>query len=101
MKQTAQLDIVVSFVKKDRVVIHPNDGFDIGLIALSNPVKMFMNCNDGQFLESTVDHSIVDLSLLNECKPGTIQMHKTIWEKLGKPPKIVVKYHDGKIMLVK
>ncbi len=101
MKSTTILTINVLFTGKDKVAIHPNDGFDLGLISPSNHVKLFVNCNDGQFIEETVDHSIVDLVLPNECKQGTIEMHKILWEKLGKPTKAIIKYHEGKIMIEK
>jgi len=87
VKQTKALRILCSMRLPERSLnIHPNEGADIGLMMTKHSAK----AEDGDELE---------LNLLNECPQESVEISAKLWERLGKPKKIVLGYDEGRIKI--
>ncbi len=76
--------ICQSGLAENRFNIHPNDGFDLGLMTTHYSVEI----EGGQSAE---------IWLLNECPQDCVQINTKVWERLGKPQRAVLRY-DGKLL---
>ena len=96
MKKTVSLKVSVSTaVDRVHLVMHPNEGFDLGLMRVAHPVKLCRNLPIEDYLKGGEgDVEMVDISLLNECPKQTILVGLTLHKLLGEPNKAVVLY-DG------
>ncbi len=82
IKHTRDLSVYVdNALAIGELVIHPNDGFDLGLI---NPRYPMAICN--QISTPGVNSSAHQGNILlkNSCRSGTIQVSQKQWELLGK-----------------
>ncbi|MDC7124698.1 MAG: hypothetical protein PQJ46_03975 [Spirochaetales bacterium] len=98
MKRTGVLNIIhdVSF-PMNKVVIHPNTGFDLGFMQIKYSTHLFINCGIEDFKNGTADpHQEIELLLLNECKKEGIEIAQKLWDKLGQPDKAVLIYEEDK-----
>jgi hypothetical protein len=87
VKSTKALRILCSAgIPESRLNMHPNEGADIGLMTTHHSAK-------------TADGVVVELHLLNDCPKESVEINSRLWERLGKPSKIVVGYEDGLIKL--
>jgi hypothetical protein len=87
MKQTRALRILCSSrLPEGRLNIHPNDGADMGLMTLSHSAK-------------TADGATIELHLLNDCPMESVEIASKLWERLGKPARVVLGYDDGFIKI--
>jgi hypothetical protein len=83
MKSTKELRILCSTrIPESRLNMHPNEGADIGLMMTHHSAR-------------TVEGITLDLHLLNDCPKESIEINSKLWEKLGKPAKVVLGYEDG------
>jgi hypothetical protein len=97
MKSTNVLTVVTNFKFKDKIAIHPNDGFDIGLFNHSYMKKILLQNKDGS--PSSVSFEC-EILLLNECKDGVIEIGNNFWQKLGKPGSVRLSADDENIGLL-
>ncbi len=92
MKKTSALKVSPSLhIPKGKVILHPNEGFDLGLMRVTHPVNWCSGVDVQAFLkgeDGTPRELVVDL--LNECPRETLQMSQSQWQGLGSPPKAVV-----------
>ncbi|OHD25535.1 MAG: hypothetical protein A2086_11170 [Spirochaetes bacterium GWD1_27_9] len=93
MKTTQHLTVITEFKLKDKVVIHPNDGFDLDLMSTIYKLKV------SSVLASQNDNFEGELFLSNDCKYGTIQLSPSYWQKIGKPNKVKLSITDDKGIL--
>ncbi len=92
MKKTSALKVSPSLhIPKGKVILHPNEGFDLGLMRVNHPVQWCAEVGVQEFLKGQ-DGNRRDLQvdLLNECPRETLQMSQSQWVGLGSPPKAVV-----------
>ena len=100
MKETAPLNIITGFNMKDRLIIHPNDGFDLDLYNVTYNFTVYINIEIEDFIKkNSIPDFSLNLNLANECKPGTIEMDNSFWLKIGKPDKIKLVIDDKKLLL--
>ena len=100
MKKTGTLEVFgQSGQKSNNIVIHPNDGFDLGLMSLKYDAKIYANMTPEEVENGSSDFIAGAIHLENNCKPGTIELNVKYWTKIGKPGKIVLYYDDGKLLL--
>jgi hypothetical protein len=99
MKHTKLLEVLVDYkFKEGQMVIHPNAGFDLGLMSTSYPVEVYTNVNLDHFKsESGI---LGEISLKNECKKGTIEISKHNWKKMGEPEKVMLFYENKKLLMM-
>lgn len=76
--KSAFLSVHADLINKDDIIIHPNDGFDLGILALKKEVNYFI---DGKSYNGVI-------TLDNDCKHGIIIINKRNWNKLGQPAKL-------------
>jgi hypothetical protein len=93
MKITNLLDVKADFKLKDKVIIHPNDGVDLGLFNYSIKIKIVSTLTDDkEFFDG-------ELILENKCKAETVEIGTAYWQKIGKPHKIKLAISDDKTKL--
>ncbi|MFP4362851.1 MAG: hypothetical protein ACLFR1_03165 [Spirochaetia bacterium] len=100
MKHTGRLDIRTDVrFPINKVVIHPNDGYDLGLMNREYDVDLYFNApleaiksNSGKPLNGTIH-------LENECKLGTLEISKKLWEQIENPKKAVLVYTPEKLII--
>ena len=99
MKNTEKLNVRTNFHLQNDVLIHPNEGFEMGLMNTAMAVKIFanvvievFNAGDKEFLEG-------QLILSNDCTPGEIILSHKYWKKIGSPEKVTLFYDDCKILI--
>ncbi|MBI4977989.1 MAG: hypothetical protein HZC28_10915 [Spirochaetes bacterium] len=101
MKKTEKLK--VSFgkdVRANHLVIHPNDGFDLGMMTKEHPVSLCTEIPLEHFLSGAEGHAVpARVELRNECPSRTLQINAKTWEKIGKPDSAVVLYDGSRIFL--
>lgn len=87
MKSTPELRILCQpRLKADEVSIHPNEGFDLGMMTTAYDVQI-----DGS--------GPARIKLLNECPKETLELPPKLYEKYGNPKRGVVKY-DGATLYI-
>ncbi len=80
--------------------MHPNEGFDLGLMRVAHPVQLCRNVKLEDYLKGgNGDVELVHLDLLNECPRETILVGTSLHKLLGEPTKAVVLY-DGERLFV-
>lgn len=100
MKKTGALNVLGDFSMKDEMlVIHPNDGFDLGMMTTSYPVYIFYGCSLSEFEEGKGSNTGGKILLENKCRLGTLEMGKRAWEKMGKPKKVELFYSEPNIFI--
>jgi hypothetical protein len=100
MKNTSELSVFSNdYLPENKIVIHPNDGFDLGFMQFNEILQMQVNENhcDGNPVPRCMSGT---LTLENACKPGTIQLNPKLWHHMGKPEKIILIFKEDKLFLV-
>ena len=97
MKSTGVLSVSTNFKLKDRIAIHPNDAFDIGLFTNSYNKMIKLMYNDGT---PAPDSFQCEIYLVNECKNGMVEIGNNFWQRLGKPDRIKLSVENDIFYLV-
>ena len=110
MKSTASLLIISDYnMAQDIVVIHPNDGYDLGLISYSYPIKIFINTPMDDFKQENtmskdnndyINYINGNIILKNECKANTVEISHKICQKIKNPKKLKLFYINNKLLLM-
>ena len=101
MKRTQPLKVMIdASFPMGKAVIHPNDGFDLGLMNTSHPVKVFLNLSLDDFRESKGDLIQGQIMLENTCRKGCAEISKKCWEKMQCPDNILIVYDSNKLLLL-
>ena len=102
VKQTAELSVLGDYSFDEKTInIHPNDGYDIGLMTSSHVVRIYAGCTPQEFADGTASHIFGTLYLKNECRMGTVEMSLKTTEKLGKVRLVLADGDDkyGKLLI--
>lgn len=87
MKTTPELRALCTpSLKANEIFIHPNEGFDLGMMTTAYDVDLEGN---GPTL----------VRLLNECPKESVELPPRLFEKLGKPKLAVLKYDGTKLFI--
>jgi hypothetical protein len=87
VKSTKALRILCSSaLPESRMNLHPNEGADMGLMTTRHAAR-------------TAEGSTLELHLLNECPKESVEISSKLWERLGKPAKVVLEYDEGTIKI--
>ena len=99
MKNSKLLNVETNLYVKNDIIIHPNEGYDLGLLSHSTPVKIFTNTSIDIF--KSADEDFIDgvIILENGCRQGNIQLSKKCWNLMGKPEKVILYYENNKILI--
>jgi hypothetical protein len=99
MKSTSILSVCTDLYLIDDIVIHPNAGYDLGLISPVTSVKIFSNIPVEEFNGRTSGFCAGNIILKNQCKNGTIMLGKKFWKKLGTPNNVKLHFDQDKILI--
>lgn len=100
MKNTSELSVLGDFsMPEDTLVIHPNDGFDLGLMMTSHPVYIYRGISLADFKEKNGDRSGGKILLKNECRMGAVELSSKVLERLGKPKKVQLYYDEPNLLI--
>ena len=87
MKSTSTLRTICRpALKASELSIHPNDGFDLGMMTTGYDVDL-----DGT--------GPAYIKLLNECPKECIELPTRLFERLGKPKAAVLRYDGSKLFI--
>jgi len=82
--------------------MHPNEGFDLGLLRLEHPVQLCRGIGVEEYLKGGVGVcEMVDIALLNNCPKETLLVGKTLYRLLGEPSKAVVLFDGHRLFIHK
>ena len=101
MKKTGSLIVFVSAtVDRVHLVMHPNEGFDLGLMKVAHPVILCRNIGLEDYLKGgDGDCEEISLDLRNECPAQTIMLGRSLHKLLGHPTEAVLLF-DGERLYV-
>ncbi|MBN1410759.1 MAG: hypothetical protein JW969_07925 [Spirochaetales bacterium] len=101
MKNTAALTALSHLGQAENtIVIHPNDGFDLGLLTLRKNIKIYSHITVKEFKEKGGTPTEGLLVLENQCKLGTIELNPSFWRKLGKPKNLQLFFKEDGLLLL-
>jgi hypothetical protein len=100
MKSTGHLTAVGAIdLANDVIIIHPNDGYDLGLISFSNPLRILMGGSDEELLSKACEGDSGTLLLKNDCTLATVRMSLSRWKKLGRPQRVRLACHEDRLLV--
>jgi len=100
LKNTGELNVLADFtMSEDTLVIHPNDGFDLGMMTVSYPVYIYRGATFQDFTEEKGDKISGKIHLKNECRMSTLELSKKSYEKLGQPKKVQLFYEEPNLLI--
>ena len=99
VKKTGSLKVAPSqHIASGHLRLHPNDGFDIGLMTKTHHVDWCTGILVPDFLKGdTGTVFAAKLDLLNECPQQTLMLNMQQWKQVGSPENVVLLY-DGQRM---
>ncbi len=100
MQSTGHLTMMGDFGLPGNVlVLHPNDGYDLGLLASHNPLRVFLGVSLEDFEAGKGVSAGGSLHLKNDCTPTTLRINMVWWRMLGKPRGARLVAGDGKLLI--
>ncbi|MDC7226095.1 MAG: hypothetical protein PQJ61_04950 [Spirochaetales bacterium] len=96
MKRTGVLKIIHDTAfPVNKLVIHPNTGFDLGFMQLKYVPQLCINSGVEEFKTGCSEvFCNVDLMLLNECGADKLEMSQKLWLKIGMPDKALLVFDE-------
>ena len=100
MKQTGVLHVINDFMQRDdRIIVHPNDGFDLGIVTSFRAVDIYLGPKTKEEAHKAGGHLKGVILLESRCKQGTVEIGKRTWEQLGKPSSLVLLLEEDKLLV--
>ena len=102
MKRTSVLKILhdTSF-PVNKLVIHPNTGFDLGFMQVKYVTNIFINTKVAEFSSgSAAAFCEAEVHLKNECRAEVLEMGNKLWDRMGRPDKAILIYDQGQNRLL-
>jgi hypothetical protein len=100
LKTCGALKVMSDFTQKEStVIIHPNDGFDLGLMTVSYDVDIYYNISEEDLAAGKGTPLSGKIELKNECTNGTAILSMKSVEKMGKPKNVFLCYDSGKLLI--
>ncbi len=99
MKGTLKLESTSDLYQKEEIIIHPNEGFDLGLMNTTNEVNIYPNANIETFNAEENQYIPGIVFLSNSCKHGKISFNKKFWKILGMPKKVKLFFDDNRLFI--
>ena len=101
MKKTGLLKVIADVrMPFNRIVVNPNDGYDLDVLAKEVVVKIHagvtmdgFNAGDGLFAEG---HLVQE----NSCKLGTVEINAKTLAQIGKPASVTLLMAENKLLLL-
>jgi hypothetical protein len=100
LKSTKPLEVFINNkLSTGHLVIHPNDGFDLGLMNNSNRVAVYMNLSTAA-KESESSSQSGEIYLSNSCKSGTLEVSQRQWELMDKRGQVILAMKENSVFIV-
>lgn len=101
MKRTVTLKVLLTKdLEKDHLALHPNEGFDLGLMRVAHPLRLCLNLGLQEYLEGGEGQAVsVSVDLLNNCPRETLLVGDGLHHLLGELSRAVV-LSDGERLFV-
>jgi hypothetical protein len=77
----------LSFPEK-KIVINPNDGFDLGLMMTDATVEIYYGESPASWQGRTTEGVYGNVYQKNECTLGTVELSIRVVEKMGSPKRV-------------
>ncbi len=101
MKHTKALKVVQGDEPSGNTLrIHPNDGFDLGLMTYTYQMKIFNNCSAEDFNHGSAGYIEGTVEQANECPLGTVQVNYRMNNKLSLPQSVKLVAMKDKLLLL-
>jgi len=101
VKKTGTLKVSVSAnLGREHLVMHPNDGFDLGLLRVEHPVRLCLRPTLEDYLKGLDDGDPVNVALRNDCQNETLLIGARLYDQLGRPARAVV-FFDGNRLFIR
>jgi hypothetical protein len=98
MKHTQDLNVYIdNGLSMGELVMHPNDGFDLGLVTTRHAVSIYSDPPTAASAKPILAGAIL---LRNSCRSGTLQVSKKQWEMLGKGKSVTIFIKTDKVFVV-
>jgi hypothetical protein len=95
MKSTEELSVLADYSIDEKTInIHPNDGYDLGLMMTEAVVRIFVDCTMEEFESGEVKHTYGTLNLKNDTRPGTVEMSLKTAQRIDRPKRVRLHYDD-------
>ena len=96
MNTTGELSVIADYSFDEKTInIHPNDGYDLGLMTTQAVVRIFVECSMDEFRTGEAKHVFGHLNLRNETKAGTIEMSLRTAQRIGRPKRAQLHFDDS------
>ena len=101
MKKTGTLAIeTLAAMPRATLRIHPNVGFELGMMMTHHPVQWFVQGTLQAFLQGHTSNPVAGaVELLNECPQETLQMAPSDWKNVGMPRQAVLLCDGDRLFL--
>lgn len=96
MKETDPLTVMGDFSFDEKTIaIHPNDGFDLGLMMTENVAKIYYGASIDSLDDEQTAYVYGNVYLKNEVAMGQVEMSLKAVERLGKPKRVRLLYQPA------
>jgi hypothetical protein len=101
MKKTVTLKVSLSTaLARDHMALHPNEGFDLGLMRVEHPIRLCHSLRLEEYLKGGEGEvHLVNIELLNECPKETLLVGTGLHRILGEPAKAVILYDGHRLFI--
>ncbi len=100
MKSTEYLTVMSDLkLRRNDLVIHPNDGYDLGLLSRDNEVRIFAGTGVEDFAAGKGEGVAGIIRLHNSCTVATVHMNPARWNELGKPRLVRLAYEKDRLLI--
>ncbi len=101
IQTTGPLAVIGDYTfSEGRLGIHPNDGFDLGLMTTEYAVDVYAGSAGAEDFPSDQTPVAGTIYLKNECRAGTVEMSLKTAQRLSNPKKVRLAHEDGKILIL-
>ncbi|MBN1648663.1 MAG: hypothetical protein JW874_11580 [Spirochaetales bacterium] len=101
MRRTGLLTVNTGHgISRGRFIIHPNDGYELGLMNREYSVGLYINEKIDVFSAGANPATAGSICLENSCRHGVIEMSAKQWAEMGQPEKVVLIYENGNLLLL-
>ena len=100
MKNTGALSTIAdTSVPYNKIVINPNDGYDLDLLSKDYLIKAYAGVSLDDFATGEGMVFVGSVVLENSCKLGTVVLNRKTLEQIGRPSKVALYYEDGRLLI--
>ncbi len=100
MPDSGKLKIVKIFQQaQNTIIIHPNDGFDLGMMTLEYEVDIYWNADEQAFAAGSIKAEKGKIILKNQCPQGTINLSKKDVDKIKDAVYITLSYSEPNLLV--